>query len=820
MKRFPQLRSGLVVFLLMAAAAGTVVAESAPVPVDPASEKIRLAEGLLSRNFTDLARVELEKFLQASPDHELAPQATQLLVECLRGSGKKDEAIQGIDRFLLRWPKHAKAQTMSLLKCELLIDLGRTDEARKLLAELAAGPDASSTRDAAAYYLAQAEAKDGKVDAALALLARLSSQPLTADNAFRACAVLGEGVLLQQRGDWNGAQASYRKLVEATMAPVAMRAEAAYRLAEAAFLQGNYALALERYDRMMKEFPGSLWVQESARRRTWTLFNLKEYARAVVAAEDLGAQYGDACMEDTLCVKGLSLVALSRMADASVVFEKLLARATLSPEVRRLVRCRQIYCLAGTEKWTETLAAAQAFQADYPKASEKPDVLYLEGEALFRQEKWVDAAARFRQALDGFVGDWPFMEPCAERFGNCLAKQGKTRAEAAAVYRSLAGRAEVPRRPAKLLRAGELEREDGRLEAAAQDFQRIRMEFTDTPEARQATRLLAEIEVERKQYGRAETLVLELPKKPDEQMGRLLLFAGFLNYLQKKYPEAERELKNACGELKADPRALAEARFYLAGVLLDQQREVEALTLFGELFSLPDAVRPRFSPELLFRLEQLYFDRGMLAECEMACGILQASTDAAVRDRAQLVSARLLLAQGQDDKAIARLKELQQPSPPRTTVAEVPIRAAALSMVGEWAARNGQNDRAVASFLESLKLDGGGGEGAVRSRWGIAQIFFKEGRLPQAQEQAVSAFVLGDDPVYTPKTMYLAVQILVAMKKPADAWMTWRELVVRYPAFAESKKNEQLVRELEISSAPGTPSQNGASGGACAEKKL
>ena len=819
MNVFSQLRSGLVMASLAAVSTGTVLAQSAPPPVDPAAEKIRLAEGLLSRNFTDLARAELEKFLQANPDHELAPQATQLLVECLRVGGKKAEAIQGVDRFLLRWPRHAKAQTMSLLKCELLIDLGRTADARQLLAELAAKPDASSAREAATYYLAQAEAKDGRIDAALALLAKLSVLPLTADTAFRACAVLGEGVLRQQLGDWNGAQLSYRKLADAPAAPAAMRAEAAYRLAEAAFLQGNQAQALERYDRMLQEFPGSLWVPEAARRRIWTLFNLKEYTRAVAAAEDLGAQYGEGCLDDALCVKGLSLVALSRLADASAVLEKLLARTTLSPDVRRLVRCRQVYCLAGTDKWPEALAAAEAFLAEYPKTPEKPDVQYLKGEALFRQEKWADAAASFRQALDGFAGDWPFLEPCAERFGNCLVKQGKTRTAAAAVYRSLAGRAEVPRRPAKLLRAGELEREDGRLDEAAHDFQRLRTEFAGTPEARQATRRLAEIETERKRYDRAEALVLELLKMPEEQMGRLLLFAGFLNYLQKKYPEAEQELNHACAELKSDPSGLAEARFYLACVLLDQQREAEALALFGELLSLPEAVRPRLSPELLFRLEQLYFDRGLLVEGEKACGMLRANPDAAVRDRAQLVSARLLLAQGQDDQALALLKDLQQPSPPRAAAAEAGVRAAALSMLGEWAARNGQHDRAVAAFLESLKLDGGGGAGAARARWGIAQIFFREGRLQQAQEQAVSAFVLGDDPAYTPKTMYLAVQILVAMKNPAEALTTWRELMARYPAFAETKKNDQLVRDLEAAAAPPATDKRGAGSGTAAEKK-
>jgi TolA-binding protein len=47
------------------------------------------------------------------------------------------------------------------------------------------------------------------------------------------------------------------------------------------------------------------------------------------------------------------------------------------------------------------------------------------------------------------------------------------------------------------------------------------------------------------------------------------------------------------------------------------------------------------------------------------------------------------------------------------------------------------------------------------------------------------------------------VQILVDQKQLADARTTWDELAARYPAFAESKKGEALVRGLPAPPAAG-----------------
>ncbi len=787
---FPQLRFVLAVGCLLAA--GPIRAAEA----DAAEEQMRLAEGLVSRNFHDLAKAELQKFLQANPDHPRAPQATLLLLECLRAGGKADEAVATIDRFRQRWPGHPKVPALLLLKCEILIGKDDAAGARAILAGLAGETADPATREAAAYFLAQADAKDGRTDAALEALAKLAGLPPAADRPFRAYAALGEGVLRQQKNDLAGAEAAYRRLAGAAPAPATLREEALYRLAEIAFLKRDYPAAVEGYGRMLKEFPSGCWAMEAGRRRAWALFHSGEYAKAAALADEWRGNWaGRGGGSDTLYLKGLCLAGQRKFGEALALFQGMQQQAGSDGEYLRLARHRAVFCLAGLEKWEETLAAGRAFLGDYPKAPEKADILYFQGEALCHQEKWADAAAALRQALDSFSGDWFFLDACAGRFGDCLGRMQKPRRELAAVYRALAGRTDVADRGAKLLRAGEVERECGSLDAAAADFQKLRGQFAGSPAARTATLRLAEVEAERGKYDAAAALVKELAAAGGESRGRILLFSGFLAHLQQKHAEAEKALREAVAALREDTAGRAEANFYLAASLLDQRREEEALALFRELLALPEPVRPRFSPELLFRLETLFFNHGRLDVSEAVCLLLQRSPEAAVADRGRAVLGRVLLAANRTAEAVRTWEELLLPSPPRAAAAPAAVQAEVASLLGEWAAQAGQGDRAVAFFQQALKL-GGGGEAAARSRWGLAQIFHREGRLRQALEQAVGGFVLGDDPAYTPKTMFLAVQILVAQKQGVEARTTWHELAVRYPAFAEMRKDDPLVKGL------------------------
>jgi len=126
-----------------------------------------------------------------------------------------------------------------------------------------------------------------------------------------------------------------------------------------------------------------------------------------------------------------------------------------------------------------------------------------------------------------------------------------------------------------------------------------------------------------------------------------------------------------------------------------------------------------------------------------------------------------------------------------------PLRRELLSLLGELDAAAGQDDRAAGLFNEVLRPPAPArGEAGARARLGLARLYAKEGRTRQALEQAVGAFVLESDPAYTPPAMLLAVDLFVKDGKPADAVATWNELRQRYPAFAESRRDDPAVRAL------------------------
>ena len=109
-----------------------------------------------------------------------------------------------------------------------------------------------------------------------------------------------------------------------------------------------------------------------------------------------------------------------------------------------------------------------------------------------------------------------------------------------------------------------------------------------------------------------------------------------------------------------------------------------------------------------------------------------------------------------------------------------------------------QHEATGVAVDDAPKHDGVDRESAVRARWGLAKILKSEGRVKRALRYAVEAFVLvlGDDPVYTPRAMLIALEIYVTQGSMADAWTTWRELQARFAAFAEQNRDNPSVTKL------------------------
>ncbi|MFA4943666.1 MAG: tetratricopeptide repeat protein [Lentisphaeria bacterium] len=795
-------RAALVLWLPLAVAPAALRAQAPPpapgatAAVAAASESLRLAEGLLARGFHDLARKELAAVLERRPPPETAARARLLLIECLRAEGKASEVLAEIERFRQEWPGHPRSGAVELVRGEQLLALGREAEAGRVLAPLASAAD-PNLQDGARYHLARLAEAAGRTAEAAERYAAFRGLPAPAERPYVAYAWLSEGLFLRRQGDRAGAAAAWNRLAAAAAAPAAVRAEALFRLGEMAFAQGDHRAAATADERLLREWPASAWDAEARRRLAWAHYHLRDFAGAQTQVIHWAADHPAAGVEDRLFLAALCQAGVGRVPEALAAMRQLLARPGLPASYAIPARRQVAAWLATLGRTAEAVAEAKAFLAAHPAAPERADVAYFAGEALARAGSWAEAEPWLRQALAAAGPSWTFWPAAPARLEECLRRTGRLPA-AAAAYRELAQRGELAGRPGFLLRAGQLAREAGAAAAAAADFAAVRERHAGAPEAVTATVELAQLEADRGDFAAAELIVAELlerlPAAQSEQRSRLQLFAGWLAYSRKEYAVAVERFRRLV-DAKPPPAVAVEAKRYLATALLDGGNDAEARTLFAEL--LKDEAAPPWPDPLLARVEELFFRQGRLAEAALACRRLKLAADPQMAGRGRLRLAAALFAGGDAAAARAELAPLLAEAAPPA------FRKEALALAGDLDAAAGRTDQAVLAYTAALQPPSPArGEAGARARLGLASIHFREGRLELALEQAVGAFVLENDPVFTPQAMLLAVRILQRQGRTQEARTTWRELLQRFPVAAESLRDDPEIRPLAAAAAP------------------
>lgn len=783
-------------------------ADAAPAAQAPAGEEaaaqgekrtpethMRFIEGLFSRKFYDMAADEIRLFLDAHPDHELAPRAMFRLILCQRALGKSPATLSIINQFHQRWPEHEFAPKLFLYKGELLFQAGTYEQALACFQRLILSTD-TVTRDAALYWVAECYGKLARNDLALQTYARLAPLPFDEVHVYRPYALFAVASAHRQAKEVAEAAKGFARLADEKHVPAGIREEALYRLGEIRSVQQDHKQAIELYELLLVDFPDGYFAKEARKRRTWAYFALRDFGKAVELVKDWRSRYGDVYDYEMEYIHGASLSTMELYGDALPVFEKLAAASDVPPEYRRLIMYQLVYCLLRTEAFAATVETAAAFLAECPQDSARADVRFFSADASFHLKDFPASSAGYREALGWAPAEWVYHRDANLRLGDSLENEKRLK-EAATHYRALSADERMEQRAYFLLRAGEIERELGVWEAAVKDLEGVVAGFAESPETKAAMLMLCELYAERQQFARAEEFVGRMLATPEgKDNPRLLFFRGYLFFEQDRFEEAEKHLRLALdagggGDVSRD------AKYFLAGTLLEVDRDDEALAIFADLLTLPVDQRPAFEAPLLFRLDRMFYARNRYEVSETICRWLLTWKDRDVVYDATLRVALILIRQDRQAEARRLLeKELEaragaEPAGPEDFRVEQ-----LSSLLGEAYMLTGENDRAVHVFLQSLKRRGVDRESAVRSHWGLARIFKSEGRLKQALRHAVEAFVLGNDPVYTPRAMLIAIGVYVEEANMADAWTTWRELRVRFAPFAEQHRGDPDVKRL------------------------
>lgn len=795
----PSISRVILFTLALLLAAGTLPAQPDKTDVLGPEEQIQFAEGNYQRKFYDLAAKEYRYFIEKYPDHELAPHAMFRLIVCLRTLGRTDETFSAINQFQAKWPDHESATRLFLWKGEILFNQERYDTAAACFKRLLLNEDLR-TQETAQYFLAQCYGKEGKNDLALQTYATLGEKPFDAEHIYRPYALFAVAVGHQQKDQFAEAAKLFQRLATAENVPDPVREEAMYRWAEFEFSSRKHELAAKIYADLLARYPDGVFAREAGKRQVWAHYSMAQYPKAIELARAWFAKYGTEFDYELEYVYGASLAGAESYAEALPVFRKVATTPQTPAEYAQMARFQEVVCLLNLRQYDETIAVADAYATAYPTAADVATVYAFAGQAYMAKDDFTQAVPRLRKALDTAVGQWPYYESTNLFLAEALDKLGR-HAEAAVLQRKLADEKGIENPAYFLVKAGESHEKAGDTAAAVGDFEEVLKRFPDRAgEAKAAMFHLTQLYAGRKEYPRAEALIQELLARPDVTgRSRLLAFLGFICYQQDKFEEAKKHLLAALAAPDAGA-VRADASFYLAASCLELDQTDEALRVFRDVLALPAELRPAFPEDLLFRLDSLYYARGQYGESEAIVRWLLQRDRGETVYRASLRLSDILVAQNKlaDARQMLEnlLKRLAAGEISFADPANAPMKEEVRAVLGEIYFRLGKDDLAVESMEACLNADGLGLDFKTRARWVLAEVLLKEGHPQRALPYAVKCFVLARDPVYSPRGMYTAIRIFVAIGNEESALQTWRDLKSTYPAYAAQIRNEPVIAPL------------------------
>lgn len=755
-----------------------------------------LAEGLFDRRFFDLAEEEFRSFIEQHPDNRLALRAHFRLAECLNAQDKLEPALKTIESVEKKWPDDALTQRLLLLKANILNRTNDTDKAVETYRRIIGNPD-SRLQETARYFLARLLEEKGDWEVAETLYKTLAEKEFDADHHYRPYSMFSLAAAAQQRGNLARANDLFNNLIKAKNVPGKLREEALYRYAENAFIQNRYKAALEIYDQIVVDFSDGDFVEEALKRRIWCYYSMGDFAKAIELGQEWHRQHPDSDDFEMNFVMGASLVGASLFDQATDWLARVENGVQVPDDFLRTAGYQRIYCYLRLDKDEKVLELAPEFVEEYSGSDEAVDVYYFWATALLRQERYEKAAEKLNKALQSFVAEWEYEQDARILLARCLQELDRND-EAADVLQQIAATAPPDQKAAFLLRSADAARRAGNVKLAADNYQAALVSGSlSATETRTAIARLAELYTENDDLQNAVAIFEStLPKIAPENRPQVKLLLGYLHLELKQLDQAEVILRDLLSQ-NTPPEIAGEARYFLADTLLQKGKTDDAVTIFSELLRLPTSERPDFSSELLFRLQELYFNRAEYQVSEKICRWLMADSVPSIRNRATLRLAEILIS----GKRYAEAEQVLQPLLGTTASEEQQAETAgavldATILMGDIHMHNGELDRAATAFQTALAKPGLSSRYATKARLALAQLLRKEGRLKQSLRHAVNAFVLGNDPVYTPEAMLLAVELLVETDKVQEAKTTWTELEARFPIFAQENRDNPAVKKL------------------------
>ena len=748
-----------------------------------ADEQMRFADGIYLRGFHETAVGEYLALLRDFPESAHVPAALYRTGECYRQMGNQAGAERFYKRVVTEYPQSEPAARAQLRRAELAIADRRHAEAAGLLNELLMKEVPPETAVAASYYLGFSRWKSGDFRGASSAYERLLKEYAASPYASYAAldlAALNAG----DKGNEAQMEAWFEQAVNAAGTPAA-KAEALFRWGDWAYRKERYQAAADTLQSLLVEFPAERRARDAQLAAAWSLYYLDRTAESMELAEKIVSGASD---EET-AASGTYLLAncLRKMNRDGEALEKY--ADVVSHYSRTRFADRSAYEIMVTHfkrgEFEKALAAAPA----QPEAANEVDVLWMRAESERELGRLDLARGRYESLVKQF--------------------------------------AKTPQAASSLLRLGEMAREAGRMEEAAEYFRRVASDFPQhdaVPEALKASALArlrmgdaqgaledwdalldrkpadeetrgearlqkALVLIELKKGGEAmDTLDVLLKERPDSvQAARAQYWRGVLLSEKEQWEPAEKALR-ACLAAAPDAQTASLARLRLAVVLQRQNRMDEAADQMEPL--LAEAPRVAENPALVEWAIRRHFDQGQYDRAlKAATALAEAAREASWRQIGWYWAGVCQSQMGHDAAARdAHEKASEEKSSTREGTESLLLLAGLELKAGRFAKAEERYSAAAQAASGEEAMD-------VRARayFGLGEVAEAAGQPDKAARHFMSVAVLFDDPEWTPNSLFRAGQLFAKAGKPAEQASAWEELKRRYPDSGFAKQVEGKI---------------------------
>lgn len=754
-----------------------------PVSLVPVEEQWAMAEGLFRRSFFDDAETEYRALDRDGIDESRRCKVLLRLADC----ADKKKAAAASQEYLERYVKLEKDVELRE-KARLRIGMtlaqrGKRAEALTMLAGLDRKIASGSLWESGRYESARILLAEKKRDEAAAIFAELAALPWDASSLVRCYASFVHGEDLRGSKKLQESLGFYRRVAEASGAPLDLREAAWLRCLEVKTLGGDDNGVIDLYQAFKSSLPDARQLPEAALGAGRALLTLGRAAEALRVLDD-GRSLSGAAGADRYMLVGLASYALQRDEEALSAFKA--AAAEPGSQQVAAATSQQLLCLVRLRRHEECLKLGLPLLG----AAMTPAVRSDAALAMARSALALNRDARADELLDLALRDSPPEWPASAEAARLLAaERGRLgqHEKAAAAWRILSSRVPAVRNDAELEEALALRRANQNGRAAtiyAAWLERCREEPRRFDVACSLIETLASDDHSDQAFAiMAQTRVGADPAR----LACLDVLEGRLRFQRHEAVLCLEKIDQALAAATLPAERRGDALLLQAMARMDLRQSEKAADSAAELVA--SGLRPAYGfdgprKEVFARLLETW-GRGQVAAQLYA--ELADAPEPALRSAAASGRARQAAREGKwDDAATEAAKALELAGADRGR------RAAALVAAGIAANRN--PERCLQLLTEALALSPDDDDDVCAAATLLAEIRASRGEHAEVMRLAARAWVTRSHPLWTPRALLAARAAAKALNKPEEAAGLEKELRQRYPAVQiPVDKNEILT---------------------------